>query len=1573
MPGQSPRDFAEWMQKIERQSKAALRNSSYAVQSAREKALEVIEQVLPGTPAAPVEISLQTSIYQDQSGAWRGRLDVDFPDVTLTVDQKPVTVTGYELYGYETALYEGGAEPVWEQYGGSDTSSITRMDLPPGTEYVMKVRAVGGVWSSEFPVFIGHDTTPPPQPTKPTAEVFLGAITVKWDKKAVTGDMPADFEGAILCVGTEPSPGLDKAVTRFDMHEATFVITGAAYYTPVYIRLVAVDTTGNFSPWSEQEVAITKPLVDADIILGEIDAGKTRIINAGKVMLETGKELSEKLQEADTAIDSTRKALEGPGGLTERLTTAEGRLRDVGSLTLEAGTTLREKLAASDLAIKNTSTGLATLRDTTLPALSTSLDDANTRLDAADKLLTDTFPKRLTAVEGTASNAATRATAAETAAAKAAADLVTAKQRADAAAVDAAQAARDADAAEAASERATGAAGEAEAAADKAAKDALAALTAAQNAGGDVDAAQRAAAAAQTAADAAKAQATSAGTAAAAADAKAAQAAADAAKAAADALLAQQQATKSAGEATAAKGEAATAATKAAAAEAAAATAKTRADTAATNATTAATKAAAAEASATKATGSAGVAETAADKAAKDAAAALTQAQNSGSNATAAQRAADAAKTASDTAAAKATAAGTAAAAADAAAAKAAADAAQAAADLIVARNAAADARGDADTALARADAAITAAGSAARVLYSTADPSGTAREGDTWRKTNGAAGDVIAEWRYTKVGNAAASWKPQKVTSDMVSNLDIGKLTAGTAAIVTLVAERIAGATAEFQRVDAKNIFVTGTASFNEVVAKRIAADTGQYLTLGVEQLTVTGNANLKEAVANKLFANIFTANKISTQHMLIGNFSNLLENGNFEYGQQGWGDGATKSYWTFEPTGGKQAPGVVKFTGTTTRSFGPTSNIPIPVDPLDTYRLNGWMRTTSEGPVQGEICWYWYRADGSFLGNHNLFFRNMTAADGWVPVTGQKAPPAEAAFLRVRVVGTLAQTTDELYFDDIGVALATDASLLVDGSVTAKTITASEEMGAKLAKFIKLEVTDLVSTGSAKINEAVITKLFTETFATNKLTAGQVLIGMPGNVLPDIGHNEPLMVAARNASSTMTVTLSSSNDLALAHTSGTSYFRPYGVPQDTVSYKNWIPVKPGQVWRWGLKVISLKGGGSIKFVGRTLDGQAYANPAAQTTLATGTGSYTVEAEIPEGCAWIIPEMSLLTATGSSWVARGSMFMHQVIDNALVVDGAITTKKLTVTADMTAALLRAKKVEAIEIDVNSLKADTAWIGALRTGILVTDVVTSTHIKSDSITADLLKADAITAKHTLTGALVRSAASGARTEMNNQGLRVLNASNVELVRLGYGIGTGMSIRNPVNGVMAPLSNMVFSAEYFTSTVPIDYAAGSTRVYAPSMVGYGFRYVLRSDSQAYEYTAVSESAILMWEASVEIWNQNERFPVEEIDFVPFELGMNIFNITGAGLPGSLVDIGNFGRYVTGWTHTKIGPPGPAGSAESSVQGHGLATGLTPGSRYKVPLYLKAPTFQSGGSQMGALNAQVRNIRLVIIPR
>ena len=98
-------------------------------------------------------------------------------------------------------------------------------------------------------------------------------------------------------------------------------------------------------------------------------------------------------------------------------------------------------------------------------------------------------------------------------------------------------------------------------------------------------------------------------------------------------------------------------------------------------------------------------------------------------------------------------------------------------------------------------------------------------------------------------------------------------------------------------------------------------------------------------------------------------------------------------------------------------------------------------------------------------------------------------------------------------------------------------------------------------------------------------------------------------------------------------------------------------------------------------------------------------------------------------------------------------------------------------------------------------------------IVNGSITGDKIEANAINGK-TITGALIRSAASGARTEMTNQGLQTLDAAGNPLVRIGYGIPTGMQVRNPAGGALVPLGPHVFGTQGYTNTTNLNVTAGS---------------------------------------------------------------------------------------------------------------------------------------------------------------
>lgn len=107
------------------------------------------------------------------------------------------------------------------------------------------------------------------------------------------------------------------------------------------------------------------------------------------------------------------------------------------------------------------------------------------------------------------------------------------------------------------------------------------------------------------------------------------------------------------------------------------------------------------------------------------------------------------------------------------------------------------------------------------------------AAAGDTCRVQDPFTKDIVAEWKWT-----GSQWQRARVSSAQISNLDVGKLTAGSANI-------------------------------NELVARKIAAASGTFLNIKTEQLTVSGEANIKKAVVTELW------NKM--MHVEHGEFAEL------------------------------------------------------------------------------------------------------------------------------------------------------------------------------------------------------------------------------------------------------------------------------------------------------------------------------------------------------------------------------------------------------------------------------------------------------------------------------------------------------------------------------------------------------------------------------------------------------------------------------------------------------------------------------------------------------------------------
>ena len=173
---------------------------------------------------------------------------------------------------------------------------LTLTDLLPNSDYALQLRSISdtdvSAWSIIFNVHTIVDTVPPAIPSAPIVQSRLGNLQVSWDGKNAAGTaMDTDFKYVKVHVSTTSGFTPSAATFRGTISAAgVFVVTDLTYQTVYYIRLVAVDTSGNESAASVQASAQILPLVDTDLIGEIVDGAHIKdgtIVASDKVIANT--------------------------------------------------------------------------------------------------------------------------------------------------------------------------------------------------------------------------------------------------------------------------------------------------------------------------------------------------------------------------------------------------------------------------------------------------------------------------------------------------------------------------------------------------------------------------------------------------------------------------------------------------------------------------------------------------------------------------------------------------------------------------------------------------------------------------------------------------------------------------------------------------------------------------------------------------------------------------------------------------------------------------------------------------------------------------------------------------------------------------------------------------------------------------------------------------------------------------------------------------------------------------------------------------------------------------------------
>lgn len=359
------------------------------------------------------------------------------------------------------------------------------------------------------------------------------------------------------------------------------------------------------------------------------------------------------------------------------------------------------------------------------------------------------------------------------------------------------------------------------------------------------------------------------------------------------------------------------------------------------------------------------------------------------------------------------------------------------------------------------ADSALTMAGTKNTVYYDTKNPTGTGNKGDIWRKTD-ANKNVIAEWFW----GAANKWESSQVTTDMISNLDVGKLTAGAATIDSAVVNKIAAETASIQEADIKNLFVS--------------------------------NGTFSEAVIDKLWADVIHARKITADMMAIGSFDNLVPDPSFEDGGKGWrDDGASSFNFMNGADGARTGKWWLKLTlSTTGLTHAHYHDTMIPVGAGETFKCGLHWKVLS-GDGYARVRMYEYGATNNYLRSTLAGASSEIISDGWNRSSVSFTPREDARFIRLRVAPYANVENTVFAVDDVYCNRMSGGELIVDGAITTEKLDANAVTAGKVAA--NAITADKISSGAVtatKIDSGAVTadKIKAGAITADKLDAGAI-----------------------------------------------------------------------------------------------------------------------------------------------------------------------------------------------------------------------------------------------------------------------------------------------------------------------------------------------------------------------------------------------------------------------------------------------------------------------------------------------
>lgn len=223
-------------------------------------------QAVSEYPKAPTNLSVVSNVGAFQpDGSTLASVTVEWEPVSLSTDDLPLVVTGYEVW-------DGTVDDPGIVLVATRETSVS-FTIPSGSEKALRVRVKGvsGVWSDFSEHVVLTAAVPAPLstiPNAPTLQSERGIVVAMFDGQSTTGPVGYGFQHVITEISADQVEWVRVGQTL--SAPGAVILSTVPIGTEVFVRFLPVDTLGRVGTASDVStivcVGITGPDIEANSI-----------------------------------------------------------------------------------------------------------------------------------------------------------------------------------------------------------------------------------------------------------------------------------------------------------------------------------------------------------------------------------------------------------------------------------------------------------------------------------------------------------------------------------------------------------------------------------------------------------------------------------------------------------------------------------------------------------------------------------------------------------------------------------------------------------------------------------------------------------------------------------------------------------------------------------------------------------------------------------------------------------------------------------------------------------------------------------------------------------------------------------------------------------------------------------------------------------------------------------------------------------------------------------------------------------------------------------------------------------